>query len=207
MPETVTVYYDYLCPYTWRGAELAEVVGPALGLEFRWHHFSLYQHKAGHAGKGQSQLWNNRIDPKDEKGGNGLLPFIASCAARRQGSRAYRAFRLGAMRAYHQHCQPYTLETLLRVAREAGLHMPTFENDLANPERRTILAHEHHQASALNVTNTPTFHFANGHLGCLQLTLLPTSRDEAVALFESYRRLLEHYPYLEGVQRPRARSN
>ncbi len=205
MPETVTVYYDYLCPYAWRGAELAEMVAGELELEFRWRHFSLYQSKVARGAHGQ--LWNSRISPDDESGGRGLLPFMASCAARRQGLALYRAFRLAAMRAHHQQCRPYTFPVLLEVAEAAGLHMPTFEQDLANPERRTLLANEHHQAASLNVVTTPTFRFASGHMGELRLAQVPARREDAVQLFLGYRDLLESYPYLEAVQRPRAISN
>lgn len=205
MPDIVTVYYDYLCPYAWRGAELAEMVAAERDVQFRWHHFSIYQSRA--VRNGQAQLWNARIDPQDETGGKGLLPFIASCAARRQGEDAYRAFRLGALRAYHRHCRPFTLGVLTEVARNAGLHMPRFESDLANPERRTVLANEHHQAVTLNIMGTPTFQFPNGQMACLQLSLVPARRDEAVALFESYRNLLETFPYVENMRRPKARSN
>lgn len=205
MPETVTVYYDYLCPYAWRGAELAEMVAETLGLEFHWHHFSLYQNTV--SGSAQSQLWNTAVDPEDESGGRGLLPFLASCAARRQGLEVYRAFRLAAMRAYHQQCRPYTREVLLTVAEAAGLHMPSFERDFANPERRTILANEHHQAASLNVAATPTFRFESGCIGELHLAQVPESREDAVQLFAAYRRLLERHPYVESIQRPRAVSN
>jgi predicted DsbA family dithiol-disulfide isomerase len=207
--ETVTVYYDYLCPFSWRAAEIAEVVTRELGTQFRWHHFSTYQSRAAQLGNGHGngQLWNERIDPNDASGGRGLMPFLASCAARQQGAEAYRAFRLAAMRAYHRECRPYTREVLLEVARDVGLHLPSFERDLANPERRTVLANEHHQAASLNVMTTPTFHFSSGHLGDLRITVLPPDPVEIVSLFQTYRTLLESYPYLESIQRPRARSN
>lgn len=204
MPETVTVYYDYLCPYAWRGAELCEIVSGALGLEFRWHHFSLHQGANAH---GDTQLWNGRIDPDDDSGGRGLLPFLASCAARAQGEEVYRAFRLAAMRAYHRQGRPYTREVLVEVAEAAGAHMPSFERDLANPERRTILAHEHHQALAQSVSATPTFRFESGQMGVLRLRQVPCGSEAAVGLFTACRALLESHPEVESVQRARASGN
>lgn len=205
MSERVTVFFDYLCPFAWRGAEVAEMVAEPLGLHFEWHHFSLVQSNYGR--DNGWQLWNEKIDDADESGGKGLLPFLASCAARRQGREKHDRFRLELLRARHQHNRSLTRRAILQVAEGAGLHMPTFLSDLANPECRTLLAQEHHQAVALDVFGTPTFHFSSGHIAYLRIRELPLDSEEAVRLFSDYRRLLECYPYLETVKRPRCRCN
>jgi len=203
--EVVTVYFDYLCPFAWRGAELAEMVGDALGLSFEWRHFSLYQ--SNYAGNGGWQLWNERLAPDDESGTKGLLPFIASCAARRQGPQKHNRFRLEAMRARYRDHKPFTLATLCEVASLAGLDIGAFQRDLANPECRTVLAHEHHRAACLNVFGTPTFSFQSGHMAYFRLKEVPRSVEEAVDLFGSYRQMLERYPYVETIKRPRPKGN
>jgi predicted DsbA family dithiol-disulfide isomerase len=205
VPEVVAVYFDYLCPFAWRGAEVAEVVAEELGLEFSWKHFSLYQ--SNYQGTDGWQLWNDKIDPEDESGGRGLLPFLASCAARRQGVAMHHRFRLAAMRAHHCERRPYTRETIFEVAEIVGLHLPKFEHDLADPECRTALAHEHYRAKTLNVFGTPTFHFSSGHLAYFRVRELPSGRAEALALFQDFRGMLERYPYLETVKRPRPQGN
>ena len=205
MPEAVTVYYDYLCPFAWRGAELAAQVAPELGLAFRWRHFSL--HQSNYAGGNGWQLWNQKLSFTDEGGDKGLLPFMGSCAARRQGADKHDVFRLELMRARFRDHRPFTLETLTDVAACAGLDVGRFESDLANPECRTVLAHEHHHAAALGVFGTPTFSFENGHTAYFRLKELPRDLDEAVDLFTSYRELLERFPYLETVKRPRPKGN
>lgn len=212
MSEQVTVYFDYLCPYAWRGAEVAELVAGELGLEFRWHHFSLYQSNHQNNGgqpnnKGNWQLWNDKIDWENDAGDKGLFPFLASCAARQQGTEVHNQFRLKLMRACHRDHKPFSRATIFEVAEEVGLHLPKFESDLADPECRTRLAHEHYRAAALDVFGTPTFHFANGHLAYFRIKLLPDSKEEALALFGDYRRMLECYPYLETVKRPRPKGN
>lgn len=204
MQETVRVYFDYLCPYAWRGAEVAEVVAEARDVSFEWQHFSLLQ--ARHQGNGW-QLWNERVDPDDEYGANGLLPFLASCAVRRQGPEKHGGFLLALLRARHRDHRPFTRHTIFEVAEEVGLHMPCFENDLADPECRTRLAHEHYRAVALDVFGTPTFQFPSGHLSYFRIRELPTSDGEALRLFDDYRNLLESFPYLETVRRPRPKGN
>ena len=37
------LYFDFLCPYAWRGLELADVLRRGHGLKFRLRHFSLVQ--------------------------------------------------------------------------------------------------------------------------------------------------------------------
>jgi predicted DsbA family dithiol-disulfide isomerase len=205
MPDRVTVYFDYLCPYAWRGAELAEIVGRELEIEFDWRHYSLFQ--GDHDKSDGWQLWNERIDPADENGTKGLLPFLASCAARRQGEGPFRIFRLGLLRARHQDHRPLDLATIRFVAECSGLHLPQFDDDLANPEGRTHLAHEHHRAVDADVFGTPTFVFPDGHGAYLRLRQLPGDEREAVELFRDYRDLLANYPYVETVRRPRAKRN
>lgn len=205
MPEVVTVYYDYVCPFAWRGAELAEQVSPALGLTFTWRHFSLYQNN--YEGADGWQLWNQKLSFGDHGGDKGLLPFLASCAARRQGLEKHACFRLETMRARHRDHRPLNLQTLNEVAERVGLDMTRFESDLLNPECRTVLAHEHHFAVSQNVFGTPTFSFEDGHTAYFRLKELPRGPDEAVELFLCYRRLLERYPYVETIKRPRVRGN
>ena len=195
MPEVVTVYYDYVCPFAWRGAELAEQVAPALDLTFEWRHFSLYQ--SNYAGGNGWQLWNQKLS-FDDDGDKGLLPFMASCAARRQGREKHAVFRLELMRARYRDHKPFSLKTLREVAEVANLDLPRFESDLSNPECRTVLAHEHHYAVSQNVFGTPTFSFESGHTAYFRLKAFPCSTAEAVELFTNYRSLLERYPYLAG---------
>ncbi|MGL4611757.1 MAG: DsbA family oxidoreductase [Trueperaceae bacterium] len=202
--EVVTVYFDYLCPFAWRGAEVAEHSAAPLGLHFKWKHFSLYQNNNKTNGW---QLWNETIDPLDESGTKGLLPFLASCSARQQGRELFDTFRLNVMRARHRDCLPLTLKTLMTVAQTTGLNLSEFEKELNNPEARTRIAQEHHAAKALGVFGTPTFHLVSGHLAYLRMSQLPATPEEAVQLFSDYRRLLETYPYLETIKRPRPERN
>ena len=206
MRETVVAYFDYLCPYAWRGAEVAEWVAEPLGLRFEWRHFSLIQWNrvaAGIAG----QVWNERIDPLDATGGLGLRAFLGSCAARLQGPEAFDRYRIALMRARHRDGAPFDEATLLRVAEEVGLQLPRFERDLADPELRTCLAQEHHRAAELDVFGTPTFAFVDGGLAYFRVKELPADQAEAVRLFRAYRELLHDFPYLETVRRPRPLHN
>ena len=205
MQSDVTVYFDYLCPYAWRGAELAEIVAGHTGLTFEWRLFSLVQNNSKEPG---FQIWNDRLDAQDPSGTGGLLPFLASLAARRQGGQQEDAFRLLLQRTRHVEHQPFSHQVIMGVAESSGLDLARFESDLEDSELRTILAQEHHQAEKLNIFGTPTFRFADsGSTAYLRIRELPLHEQEALDLFERYRSLLADYPYLETVKRPRSASN
>ena len=204
--EPVTVFFDYLCPYAWRGAELTEKVAGPLGLRFEWHHFSLYQ--SNHAAGDGWQLWNDPLDPDDPGGSKGLAPFLASIAARRQeGGARHDPFRLALMRLRHREHRPFGADMIMAAAEEAGLHLACFERDLADPEARTVLAHEHGRAAALGVFGTPTFRLATGDTAYVRLKDLPHDVDEALALFRDVNAMLRAHPYLETLKRPRPARN
>ena len=198
----VAVYFDYLCPYAWRGAEVVELVADELGLRFDWRHFSLYQ--ANHRGE-PWHVWNQRLDEGDETGSKGLLPFLASIAARKQGREPFDRFRLALLRARHRDRAPLTRSLMFAAAETARLHLACFEADLDDPEARTTLAHEHCRAAREDVFGTPTFAFPNGHAAYFRIRELPVDRAEATALFRNFHEMLTRYPYLETVRRPRAR--
>jgi predicted DsbA family dithiol-disulfide isomerase len=203
--EPVTVYFDYLCPYAWHAAELADRVAQPLSTRFAWRHVSLYQ--LNHRDGDGWQLWNERIDPDDDTGSRGLLPFLASLAARRQGDERHDAFRLSLLRFRHRDLRPLRRATVLEAAEEAQLHLACFERDLADPEIRTALAREHHRAVAARVFGTPTFLFPSGDVAYVRLRGVPEDEAAAVELYRRVTGMLHDYPYLETIKRPRARGN
>jgi len=210
MRERVQVYFDYVCPYSWRVAELIDLISEPLNLDVSWEHFSLFQseHSRTAAGRGQDwQLWNEPLDHADRSGCKGLLPFLASSAARKQGPEAHDAFRLALQRANHARYQPYDYATVTGVAQEVGLDLARFEHELANPEGRTVLAQEHMRAASHDIFGTPTLVFPGGQSAYLRLQEVPHSADEGVSLFQDVRRMLERYPYLQTVRRPRTKGN
>lgn len=206
MPQPdVIVYYDYLCPYAWRGAELAELVATELDLEFQWRLFSLVQSNSKDPA---FQIWNEKLDHQDPTGTSGLLPFLASLAARRQGTLLENKFRLNLQRLRFAEHRSYDCDAMHEAAEGAGLDLSRFRADLADPELRTQLAQEHHEASQLNVFGTPTFRFLDsGATAYLRMRELPRDQAEAVDLFVRYRSLLVDYPWLETVKRPRNGGN
>lgn len=215
MLRRAVVYFDYMCSYSWRLAELIEMTTEDSDMRFEWRHFSIYQYDhdqrvdrdSGSNGRPHWQLWNQRIEEDDGSGCKGLLPFLASAASRRQGEDAYRRFRLGLQRAAHRDYRPLDRATILAVAVDAHLHMPTFLEDLRNPESRTVVAQEHTSAVHADVVSTPTIVFPGSHTAHLRLQRVPVDAAEAVNLLLDTRRLLERYPFLHTLTRPAGKGN
>ncbi len=205
MPEQVTVFFDYLCPFSWRAAELADLAASELGLGFRWHHFSLMQNNSEDP---DYQIWNEQLNSEDPSGTGGLYPFLASLAARRQGDDAGERFRLELLRARHRDHRQLTPGTIARVVDCTGLDAQRFESDLQDPELRTRLAQDHHRARCLRVFGTPIFRFEDSEdSGYLRISEVPRDAGEAVRLFTVFREVLTEFPYLETIRRPRSNGN
>jgi hypothetical protein len=184
-------------------------------MRFEWRHFSIYQYdydqrndrNAGSNGRPHWQLWNQKIEEDDGSGCKGLLPFLASAAARRQGDEAYRRFRLALLRAVHLEYRPLGRATIVAVAVDANVHLPSFLEELDNPESRTALAQEHMSAVGADIVNTPTVVFPGSHTAHLRLQQLPVTSAEALNLLLDTMRLLERYPFLHTVTRPVSKGN
>ena len=196
--ENVTVYFDYLCPFTYRAVELAEEVAGPLELSFDWVHYSLYQ---GNYKGDDWRLWEDALVSDAKDGGKGLLPFLASCAVKEQGEEVFNSFRLALMRAHHVGEKPFTKEVVFEVAGEVGADVEGLEHHLDSPETREALARDHQRAVSKGVTATPTFKFTGGNLSYFRFDALPGDTEEAVNFFQDYRKMLS-YPYLQTIRRP-----
>ena len=215
MSRRAIVYFDFMCSNSWRLAELIEMTAEDSELRYDWRHFSIYQYdhdqrvSRNGTGNGQPhwQLWNQKIEEGDGSGCKGLLPFLASAAARRQGEEAHRRFRLGLLRAAHLEYRPLERSTIFAVAVDSDLHVPSFQEDLRDPESRTVLAQEHTGAVHADVVSTPTIVFPGSHTAHLRLQQLPLDAAEAVNLLADTRRMLERYPFLHTLTRPATKGN
>ncbi|HEU5431193.1 MAG TPA: DsbA family protein, partial [Thermomicrobiales bacterium] len=84
-PMAIDVYYDYACPYVYRGAMWLRDVQAALGsnLKIAWRYFPLEQ--VNSAEGPDWKLW----EQPDNFRSRGLPAFRAAEAARQQGEEAF----------------------------------------------------------------------------------------------------------------------
>ncbi len=201
--ESITVYFDYLCPYAKRGMELASMIQEHLKLSFNWKHYSLaqgsYQENDGW------QLWQDKLNESSKNGSKGLLPFLASYAVEQQNDE-YKNFRLKMFQSYHDEGQAYSLENLVKLAEASGLNKDQFEKDLHSQAARDTLEQDHTEAISKNISATPTFYFKSGAAAYFRFKTLPQTTEEATQFFLDYRNIIESYPDLETIRRPYKRN-
>ncbi len=207
--DVITVYFDYLCPFAWRGLELINAIAPSLKLEFEAKHYSLTQgnHASNTPLPRGKPVWKLAEQPEsnlDEAQSGARLAFLASHAARQQGKHLYDRFVLELFRAKHAQKAALTMETMLEAARHAELDLQKFQHDLADePARLKELGADLDAADEIAVFGTPTFVLESGNAAYFRFKNLPESLHEKVALWNLYTSVLEHDAVIETVKRPR----
>ncbi|GHF39141.1 putative DsbA family dithiol-disulfide isomerase [Deinococcus metalli] len=211
MPETTDVYLDFLCPYAWRGVELAAVLR-AQGDAFRLRHYSLVE--GNHAANQKGHTWSLADQPLDAPEGEGymkhqtpsLRAFLAATAAARQGEDAAWAFTLALFRAHHEQKRPLDDAAIADAAREAGLDATRFGQDRQDEAalRQTLHA-EQDAAREVGVFGTPTFVLPGGEAAYYRFEQL--TRDPAVARewWNLYRTVLQHGAGIGTIKRAKNR--
>ncbi|ULH14601.1 DsbA family protein [Deinococcus sp. KNUC1210] len=206
----IDVYFDFLCPYAWRGLELADVLRREHGLKFRLRHFSLVQgnHKENPDRKYPTWWLDHQVAGAggDAQAGS-LNAFLAGQAALRQGEDAAWAFTLALFRAVHQRAAGESApdlknDGLLRSLAEQSLDIEQFDRDFADDAGLRASLHDDLQASAsLGVFGTPTFHLTDGNIAYFRFANLVTEPGAALALWNLYTAVLTDGARIETIKR------
>ena len=209
------LYFDFLCPYAWRGLELADVLRREHGLKFRLRHFSLVQGNHSENPDRKYPTWwlDQQVAGQggDYQAGS-LNAFLAGQAALKQPEDAAWSFTLGLFRAVHQPAEGQTRADLcndsaLRSVAEQTLDLARFEADFLNADSadqgglRAAL-HEDLQASAsLGVFGTPTYHLPDGNIAYFRFANLVTEPKAALDLWQLYTSVLTDGARIETIKR------
>ena len=201
------LYFDFLCPYAWRGLELADVLRREHGLKFRLRHFSLVQgNHAENPDRKYPTWW--LTDQVAGQGGEyqagSLNAFLAGQAALRQPEDAAWAFTLELFRARHASPDRADLadDSTVRAAAEGTLDTARFGADFADQDGLRAALREDFQASAsLGVFGTPTFHLPDGNIAYFRFANLVTESGAALDLWNLYTKVLTDGARIETVKR------
>ncbi|SMB80608.1 DsbA family oxidoreductase [Deinococcus hopiensis] len=205
---TVTeVFFDFLCPFAWRGVELADVLRRERGLSFRLRHFSLVQGNHPENPDRKAPTWWLHEQPQGEGGAHqqaSLRSFLAAGAAAEQGEEAGWAFTLALFRARFERKAELDEQTVQDAVRVAGLDPERFATDLADEQaRRDALAGDLRASSALGVFGTPTFVLPDGNAAYLRFSQLVREAGQAEQLWNLYTEVLHSGAGIETIKRPR----
>ncbi|WP_019586264.1 DsbA family oxidoreductase [Deinococcus apachensis] len=201
------LYFDFLCPFAWRGVELADVLRREQRLSFRLRHFSLVQGNHPENPDRKNPTWWLHEQGAGEGSPSqqaSLSAFLAGQAAALQGEEAAWAFTLALLRARHEHKGELDEGTIRAAAGEAGLDLTRLEATLADDAvLREALAADLRDAAALGVFGTPTFVLPDGHAAYLRFSKLIRDGTGAQALWELYGEVLHSGAGIETIKRPR----
>lgn len=198
------IYFDFLCPYAWRGLELSHLLGDRPELR----HYSLVQGNHPENPDRKSPTWKLAAQPTGEGSAaqsGSLAAFLAAKAAARQGAEAGHLFALHLFRLRHAEGRDLAdAEVSLEAARRAGLDLDRFHADLADEAGlRAELAADLDAAAALGVFGTPTFVLESGDAAYLRFGTLPGTAEDARRLWETYVTVLTSDARIETIKRPR----
>ena len=147
------------------------------------------------------KLWEQPANYRSK----GLTGFRAWLAARRQGEDAFKRFHLALLDAKHANGKDHgKKETLLDAAREAGLDVEKFEQDLEDRSQLGTVGEDYMDGkSRLGVFGTPTFVFGNEQAAYLKINpkSIPEGQ-EAVTFFEEFVRVGRDQPDVMEIKRP-----
>ena len=167
-------------------------------MKINWKNFLLEQvnKKEGD----DSKVW----DDPDLHSARALLSLVAAEAARRQGDEAFDKFHLALLTARHGGDERIPLnedEALVGIAKDAGLDVGRFQEDLKDKELIKIVVRDHTEAvEEHGVFGTPTFIFDNGNSAYLK-SFIPPEEDSA-EFFDNFVALMRNRSYVGEVKRP-----
>ncbi|AFZ66583.1 putative dithiol-disulfide isomerase involved in polyketide biosynthesis [Deinococcus peraridilitoris DSM 19664] len=198
------MYFDFLCPYAWRGLELVS----QLGVRPQLKHFSLVQGNHAQNPDRKNPVWKLAAQPLTEGPDSqqaSLRSFLAAQAARLQGNEAELQFTLQLLRLRHDGRRDLNdPQTAREAANQAGLDTGRFETDLADEASlRESLARDLNDAAQLGVFGTPTFVLPDGQAAYLRFSQLPADESAARRLWDTYVTVLTSDANIETIKRPR----
>lgn len=203
----IQVYFDFLCPFAWRGVELADALRRERGMDFRLRHFSLVQGNHAENPDRKAPTWWLHEQPLGEGAPHqqaSLRAFLAAGAASQQGEEAAWGFTLALFRARFEQKVELDEAAVTAAAAEAGLDEARFAADRADEAaRREALAADLRDSASLGVFGTPTFVLPDGHAAYLRFSQLVRDAEQAQTLWNLYTEVLRSEAGIETIKRPR----
>ncbi|MFC6593024.1 DsbA family protein [Deinococcus lacus] len=201
------LYFDFLCPYAWRGVEMAALLRGE-GESFRLRHFSLVEQN--HPDNAEKLTWHLSEQPLDAEGEGklrgqrgSLNAFLSALAAAQQGEEAAWGYTLALFRAHHGNKEPLDEPAFEKAAQAAGLDLAAWQAARMDEETlRLALRRELDEARALGVFGTPTFRLPSGDTAYFRFEGQVRDASEARALWQLYTQVLASPVGVATIRRP-----
>jgi predicted DsbA family dithiol-disulfide isomerase len=203
----VTVYFDYLCPFAYRGVRLlTEMQQKRPDVNVTWRHFPLEQVNARDE---DWTLWEAALNDSPIQGrtpGRTLRAFLASHAASLQGEEAFARFRLAMFGARHDEGKNISdPDVILDAARRAELDLDAFKANWQSPAGRDRLRDDYRSGREVRAFGVPTLVVNGCEPAYMRLKEYPPA-DERDAFFDELVHTLTGRPYLQELKRASAQK-
>lgn len=206
------VFFDFLCPYAWRGLEMAAALRTG-GEAFRLRHFSLVE--GNHPANKDGLHWRLTDQAAGDEGSeetrherSSLGAFLAAQAAALQGEDAAWTFTLALDRAHHEQKKELNEATFVQAAQDAGLNLEQWQRGRQNDaELRRRLRADLDEAEQLGVFGTPTFVLPSGEAAYYRFEHLTRDPEEARGYWDLYTQVLRSGAGIGTIKRARPRSS
>lgn len=209
MRAVLTLYFDFLCPYAWRGVELLN----ALELDFEAVHYSLVQgnHSDNKGLPRANPVWKlaeQSAETDNAYQRESLTAFLASHAAAQQGAVLHHALILELFRLRHRDSRSLDAAAMLEAATIAKLDLERFTADQRDETaRRSELSRDLERAGQLGVFGTPTIQLEDGKAAYFRFATLPSGKAAQQAAWELYLNVLNSDASVETIKRAKPGAN
>lgn len=200
-PVTVDVYYDFLCPWAFRGSEWLRDVQNELGhdnLKINWRYFPLEQ--VNSEGGPDWKLW----EQPDDYESRGLGMFRGALAAwnQDQGEKFDKFHQLMFQTRHGEFTVEGRRPDVREVAELAGLDMEQFDRDYADRSLMSRIGEDYeHARASVGVFGVPTLVFENNESAYIKMLPKP-EKSEAVNVWNEIYQTIVHRPNVYEIKRP-----
>lgn len=199
-PVSIDVYYDFLCPWAYRGTEWLRDVQDQIGndnLKINWRFFPLEQ-----VNSDSGPDWKFWEQPDDYES-RGMAMFRGALAAQTQGGEQFEKFMQLMFQTRHGE---FTVDgerpDVRTVAELAGLDMAKYDKDVADRSLLSKIGDDYdHARETLGVFGVPTIVFENGESAYVKILPKP-SKDEAVKVWDEVSNTIANRPSIYEIKRP-----
>lgn len=198
MADSITIYYDYTCPYSYRALKWLERVRHASReLVAQWNVFALKEvNRPASAPSVFEETAPESIS---------LLALQLAKAAQAAGAEVFERYHTAVFESMQGPGKKLTAQDLQQIARDAGLDIAAFQSGQQAGVWLQQVAHDHREGVARwKVFGTPTLVFDGQVAVYLKFTEIPPSPAQAVDVFDALHCLAQCHPELVEIKYPQA---
>ena len=201
VPVSVDVYFDFLCPWAFRGSEFLRDVRDQLGqdkLRINWRYFPLEQVNSDNGP--DWKLW----EQDDDFESRGLGMFRAAVAAwnQDQGEKFEKFHQLIFQTRHGEFTVDGERPDLRQLAEIAGLDMAKYDRDIKDRTLLSRIGEDYEYARAeLGVFGVPTLVFENNEAAYIKILPKPEP-DEVLKVWDEIHQTIANRPNIYEIKRP-----